>query len=343
MSIALAGSVRILRHALGRLGRDARPLEQHDLRDLRTRLDRLSLAPREQQHRSLGRDLAAARRLLDAIFLATCRRDPARAGVARHRQVHPIDAPRRRGIEHTRSTRCMTTCRGDRRSASRPTSFSAGTRGRRHRISRGLNWSTYQDRHGDSPSVYGSDLAWSDTVNTTVGVRTRYRSVRAHVDLQYAPSPVPAQVGRSNYVDGDRFGVAFGADVASTSARCASAGLPARRLPARLSHSTKDDSRIVDELPDRSRSPRPEIRARRQRPADEQPRLARLRGRRLGVRRDADDRSRLLSEAVFKRVTIALAHRGEHADRDPISESPRPRGRNGLRLADFGRRDGSGL
>ena len=114
-------------------------------------------------------------------------------------------------------------------------------------------WSSYVDRHGQSPAFYGSDLAWSDTLTVVGGVRHRYKQARGFVDLMYVPSPVPDQVGRSNYVDNDRVGAAIGADidiaVGSTHLR-PGLQLFGSRLVRR--HVTKDDARLVDELPDGS-------------------------------------------------------------------------------------------
>ena len=112
-------------------------------------------------------------------------------------------------------------------------------------------WSTYEDRHGQRPSVYGSDLAWSDTLNAAAGVRHVYGRARGFVDLSVTPSPVPDQVGRSNYVDNDRVGIALGGDleVAIAGARVRPGlSLFAQRLVPR--HARKDDARIRDELPD---------------------------------------------------------------------------------------------
>ncbi|HEY8040710.1 MAG TPA: hypothetical protein VIF15_12985 [Polyangiaceae bacterium] len=114
-------------------------------------------------------------------------------------------------------------------------------------------WSSYRDRQGNSPSMYGSDLAWRDTMSLAVGTRQSFGSWRAFVDLKYVPSPVPEQVGRSNYVDNDRVGISAGGDVALKLG-------PARLRPgiqmfaSRLvpRQNTKDGSRIVDELPDGS-------------------------------------------------------------------------------------------
>ncbi len=112
-------------------------------------------------------------------------------------------------------------------------------------------WSSYLDRHGGSPADYGNDLAWKDTLSVAVGTRQHYGSARAWLDLRYVPSPVPAQVGRSNYVDNDRVGVVAGADVqgtvGQTKLRPGIALFIDRLLPR---HVTKDDARIVDELPD---------------------------------------------------------------------------------------------
>jgi hypothetical protein len=114
-------------------------------------------------------------------------------------------------------------------------------------------WSSYQDRHGDSPSMYGSDLAWKDTLNASLGLRWTYGAFRSFLDGQWVPSPVPEQVGRSSYVDNDRIGALLGADIelklGSTRLR-PGLQLFAHRLIKR--HNTKDDSRMVDELPDGS-------------------------------------------------------------------------------------------
>jgi long-chain fatty acid transport protein len=114
-------------------------------------------------------------------------------------------------------------------------------------------WSAYEDRHGVKPSDYGNDLAWKDTLSGAIGVRHVYGSARGFIDLTYVPSPVPEQIGRSNYVDNDRVGMALGADVelklGSMRLR-PGIQLFGNRLLRR--HTTKDDSRIVDEVPDGS-------------------------------------------------------------------------------------------
>jgi hypothetical protein len=114
-------------------------------------------------------------------------------------------------------------------------------------------WSAYRDRQDMRPRDYGPGLGWSDTVSGAIGMRQVLGSVRAFADLRYVPSPVPEQVGRSNYVDNDRAGLALGGDVAID------LGPAKLRLGVQLffdrflpRSNTKDDARILDELPDGS-------------------------------------------------------------------------------------------
>jgi len=119
-----------------------------------------------------------------------------------------------------------------------------------------MNWSTYQDRHGQEPgSVYGAYDGWGDTLVYSVGIRHQYKKVRGYMDWQYAPTPVPAQTGRSNYVDSDRYGVAFGGDFEATVGGVRlrpGIQLVAYRLAWR--EQTKNDAQVVDEVPDDARS-----------------------------------------------------------------------------------------
>jgi long-chain fatty acid transport protein len=113
-------------------------------------------------------------------------------------------------------------------------------------------WSDYQDRQGQSPSAYGPGLGWSDTMTGALGVRDSHKSGRFFLDLQYVPSPVPEQVGRSNYVDNDRFGISAGGDVVLPLPGKIRPGIQvfADRFVPRSNQ--KDDSRILDEVPDGS-------------------------------------------------------------------------------------------
>jgi len=112
-------------------------------------------------------------------------------------------------------------------------------------------WSAYRDRQGQRPSSYGPGLGWSDTLSGALGTRHVYGNVRGFVDFRYVPSPVPEQTGRSNYVDNDRVGAALGADLAwqigPVQVRPGVQMFVDRLLQRQ---NTKDDSKIVDELPD---------------------------------------------------------------------------------------------
>lgn len=112
-------------------------------------------------------------------------------------------------------------------------------------------WSAYRDRHGESPSAYGEDMAWRNTATVALGVRHVLGRVRAFTDLVVTPSPVPNQVGRSNYVDNDKVGMVMGGDVeltlGSTKLRPGLQLFVHRLVPR---HASKDDARIADELPD---------------------------------------------------------------------------------------------
>jgi long-chain fatty acid transport protein len=102
-----------------------------------------------------------------------------------------------------------------------------------------------------SPSAYGSDLAFQNTMSGALGVRSTYKDARGFLDLHYVPSPVPEQVGRSNYVDNTRAGVGFGADVllAFLKLRPGFQMFVDRFVPR---DNQKDNSRITDEVPDNS-------------------------------------------------------------------------------------------
>lgn len=129
------------------------------------------------------------------------------------------------------------------RSAKRTTSVAASARA--------AFWSAYVDRHGQHPNDYGADLGWHDTVSWALGVRHVVGRARGFVDLTYVPTPVPAQVGRSSYVDDDRVGLLAGADLALDLGPVhvrPGVQLFVHRLVPR--HQAKDDARIVDEVPD---------------------------------------------------------------------------------------------
>lgn len=65
-------------------------------------------------------------------------------------------------------------------------------------------WSDYRDRHAERPQS-----AWSDTITAALGLAFYGASQRVSLDVTYEPSPVPDQLGRSNYVDNARLGSAL--------------------------------------------------------------------------------------------------------------------------------------
>ena len=77
-------------------------------------------------------------------------------------------------------------------------------------------WSTYRDRHDERPDPA---YRWYDTLAGQVGLRHRWAALRSFLDAGYAPSPVPAQTGRSNYVDNDRLSGSGGVEWRSRDGR----------------------------------------------------------------------------------------------------------------------------
>lgn len=121
-------------------------------------------------------------------------------------------------------------------------------------------WSTYRDRHGDTPRApYG----WSDTLSPTLGVRDRLGRVSTALDLTYAPSPVPEQTGRTNYVDNHRVSGAlsfeYGFEAWDTAVKVGAqiqAHILLGRYHQKLRTPTRPDGEVIapelvkDELPD---------------------------------------------------------------------------------------------
>jgi long-chain fatty acid transport protein len=69
-------------------------------------------------------------------------------------------------------------------------------------------WSQYVNRQNERPL---KDYEWRDIPTGALGVRiTHDQQFGAFLDANYRPSPVPAQTGRTNYVDNDRYGVNAG-------------------------------------------------------------------------------------------------------------------------------------
>jgi hypothetical protein len=69
-------------------------------------------------------------------------------------------------------------------------------------------WSDYVNRQGERPQQgYG----WSNTLGISFGLRHVYdKRLTTFFDAGYEPTPVPAQTGRTNYVDNDRYSLAGG-------------------------------------------------------------------------------------------------------------------------------------
>ncbi len=66
-------------------------------------------------------------------------------------------------------------------------------------------WSAYQNRMGERPLD-----RWSDTFAPTLGGGVRLHDHEISLQAGYAPSPVPDQTGRTNYVDNERIQLGAG-------------------------------------------------------------------------------------------------------------------------------------
>ncbi|MCG3174586.1 MAG: hypothetical protein GMKNLPBB_02831 [Myxococcota bacterium] len=107
-------------------------------------------------------------------------------------------------------------------------------------------WSGYRDRRGANPSP-----GWSNTLTPSIGVRLQWFPHALGIDLSYSPSPVPAQTGRSNYVDNDRLAAAIGYEAAFDLFDIPCAGGLNLQLQHLLKRShVKDPAQIPDEFPD---------------------------------------------------------------------------------------------
>jgi hypothetical protein len=110
-------------------------------------------------------------------------------------------------------------------------------------------WSRYRDRHDEAP-----DDAWADTVSVALAGGWETPARRLGLDVLWAPSPVPPQQGRTNYVDGDRAGLSatFEERVSFLGQRWGlglGAGLQ-RILPRTERKSAAAPNPVVDEFPE---------------------------------------------------------------------------------------------
>jgi long-chain fatty acid transport protein len=69
----------------------------------------------------------------------------------------------------------------------------------------GERWSKYKNRQGESPLD-----TWNNTVSYALGGGFLWKDRHVAMDLAYAPSPVPDQTGRTNYVDNSRLLASLG-------------------------------------------------------------------------------------------------------------------------------------
>ena len=115
-------------------------------------------------------------------------------------------------------------------------------------------WSTYVNRHGETPQD-----EWNDTFSFAGGFMLRHRERKAAFNINYVPSPVPAQTGRENYVDNDRLGFSVGYSEYFHFEKFSIGGGITSSIQILLSRTeVKDDKRseedggLVDEFPDDS-------------------------------------------------------------------------------------------
>lgn len=110
-------------------------------------------------------------------------------------------------------------------------------------------WSAYRNRHNEAP-----EDAWDDTVSASAGGQVVLGAHTLGLDLAYTPTPVPAQTGRSNYVDNARAAAALSWQLAVPLAgRNWSLGLQAsvHRLFSRSVTKSPDAAHpVFDEFPD---------------------------------------------------------------------------------------------
>lgn len=112
-------------------------------------------------------------------------------------------------------------------------------------------WSTYLDRHGESPGRQGNQFEFKDVFSETLGVRYSRGNWMGFLDATYVPTPVPPQTGRTNYVDNDRLGGVLGGEYRFSIAKVPfKVGLQTQVQRLIPRYQRKDDALIVDELPD---------------------------------------------------------------------------------------------
>jgi hypothetical protein len=110
-------------------------------------------------------------------------------------------------------------------------------------------WSTYRNRHDEAPLD-----GWKDTLTASVGGRYVMPALALSLDTRLAPSPVPAQTGRTNYVDGTQVSALLGIEVdrvyVGTRFTAALSFQGHRLLPRSVDKDPRADHPVVDEYPD---------------------------------------------------------------------------------------------
>jgi hypothetical protein len=115
-------------------------------------------------------------------------------------------------------------------------------------------WSTYVNRHGETPAD-----EWKDTFSFAGGFMLRHRERKAAFNVNYVPSPVPAQTGRENYVDNDRVGFSVGYSEYFHFEKFSIGGgitsslqILLERVQVKDPDRSEEDGGLVDEFPDDS-------------------------------------------------------------------------------------------
>jgi long-chain fatty acid transport protein len=110
-------------------------------------------------------------------------------------------------------------------------------------------WSQYVDRHAERPLD-----AWHDTVNIGLAGSLDWASRRIFAEVGFAPSPVPDQKGRTNYVDNTRLGASTGVEIPFTfwsGSFALALYVQGQFLPTRSVAKRSDAAHpVVDEVPD---------------------------------------------------------------------------------------------
>jgi hypothetical protein len=110
-------------------------------------------------------------------------------------------------------------------------------------------WSQYRDRHGEHPVD-----TWRNTVTFGLGWALDCAHRRFMGELGVAPSPVPNQIGRTNYVDSTRWGTSIGVEYPFSFRESDYAlGLYLQgqfMLPRSVQKRNDTADPVVDELPD---------------------------------------------------------------------------------------------